>query len=319
MAGILVIFLLAGVLAFVPALIDGWAVREGASPETLVVLAAVTMLGIAAVPITFAICTGTLAPHSPDRDALSVASVAGLLLVALTAGRTLARMIAIRRRWAALARVSAALELCEEPGGVKVLPLQQLLAFVSGTDAFISQGLIDRLTPKQRRVVVEHEREHAERGHARTLAVAHALRHGMFGLPAARHAAAVLNREIDVLADRAAARRLGDRRAVQDTLRGVAWAVSEQHDGDLDIVTPERLERLARSDRPRRPLIDAVVRLAALLLGAFVLASICLSIHTGSLWLGIAACALVVAGFASFTKPLLAHRPPRAEKETCDG
>jgi len=314
MTGVVAIFLLAGMLALVPARVDGWALRHGASPEILAVLATVTLVGIAAVPVTFVICTGTLAPHSTDRSALSVASAVGLLLVALAAGRTLGRMVRVRRRWAALSRVAAALELRQEPDGINVLPLDELLAFVSGSEAFISRGLLDRLTPEQRLVVVEHEREHAQRGHARLLSTARAIGHGTFGLPAARHAAGVLDRELDAVADHAAAHRAGGSPAVQETVRAVAAAVSERPDSDLDQATRQRLDRLSRADTKRRSFVDGIVRATALLVGALVLASICLSIHTGPVWLGVLACSLVIVGFVSLTQPV--RQPNTARRRT---
>lgn len=305
MAGVIAIFVLAGVLAFVPARIDAWALRNGASPETLAVLAIVTIVGIAVVPVTFVICTGTLAPHSANRDALSIASVGGLLLVALAAGRTLARMIAIRRRWSELSHLAAALQLREEPGGVKVLPVGDLLAFVSGTDAFVSQGLIDRLTP-ERQAVIEHEREHAHGRHARLLGAARALTHGTFGLHPVRQAATVLDRELDVLADQAAARRLGDPRVLHEALRTLAADTSGK--GRIDPETRARIERLSLGRSRRRPLVDATVRLVTVALGVLLLGSICLSIHVGSAWLGVTACLFFVAGFLTLTRPALKHK-----------
>ncbi len=307
--GILVIFVLAGALLFVPPLVDRWALRRGASPETLAALAAITLLGVVAVPLTLATCTGFLAARGHDGDGLSLVTVSGLLLVAVAAGRTVARMRRIRRGWRSLSRLAGALQLREEPGGVKVLPVRELLAFTAGTEAFISQGLIDRLTPAQRQAVIEHEREHAQRGHARLLSAARALTHGAFDIAPARHAARVLDRELDVLADRAAARRVGDPIAVQDALRAVASAAADQATRRDDEATRERIERLSHESR-RRPLIDAAVRLVALTLGALLLASICLSIHAGTVWLGITACVLFVAGFVSLTGPVL--RPAKS-------
>jgi hypothetical protein len=311
MAGVLAIFVLAGVLATVPARIDRWALRNGAAPETLAVLAVVTIVGIAVVPVTFVICTGTLAPHSADGGALSVLSVGGLLLLALAAGRTIARMVGIRRRWSALSNLAAALPWQEEPGGVKVLPVADPLAFVSGTDAFVSQGLIDRLTPAQRQAVIEHEREHVQGRHARLLSVARALTHGAFGLHPVSQAAGILDRELDVLADQAAARRLGDSSALHQALSVLA---GETPGAATDPETRARIERLSTGQSRRRPLVDTTVRLVTIALGALLLASICLSIHVGSAWLGVVACAFFIAGFVTLTSPALKHKksnPPR--------
>lgn len=314
---VLVIFALAGALAVVPPAVDRWALRRGASPESLAALAGLTLLGVVAVPLTFVICTGLLAARDHGRDGLSVAAVAGLLLVALAAGRTLARMLSIRRRWGELARVAAALELPEHASGVKVLPVGELLAFVSGSDAFISEGLIERLSPEQRRAVVEHEREHADGRHARLLAAARAVAHGSFELHPARHAARALDRELDALADRAAAERTGDPLIVRGALQAVAAATSSE--SEIDPSTRARIERLSLRTAGPRPLVDAVVQLVTLALAALLLAAICLSAHTGSTWLGVLACVLLVIGFVSFARPALRPKhPPSRSREVSD-
>jgi Zn-dependent protease with chaperone function len=303
MAGIVAIAALATVLAVVPPLVDRWALRRGASPRALAALALVTLLGVVATPLAFAICTGSLAIGGGDHNRLSVAALGALLLVAFAAGRTLARIVRIRRRWATLARVTATLGLHEEPGGVKVLPVEEALAFVSGSEAFISRGLTERLTPAQRRAVIEHEREHAQRRHARLLAAARAISHGAFDLRPARHAAAVLERELDALADRAAAHSLGDPVPVREALRAVATATCGER--ELDPGTRARIERLLAPRPARRSLVDAAVGAATLTLGALLLASLCLAIHAGSAWLGIVACLVLVGGFASLSGPAL--------------
>jgi protein-S-isoprenylcysteine O-methyltransferase Ste14 len=317
-SGELVIFALAGLLALVPALVDRWALERGASPQALIALAAVTLLGVAAVPVTFAICTGGLALQHGDSEAPSVEALAGLLLVAIAAGRTLARVVAIRHRWRTLARTAAALEL-PEISGARILPVGELLAFVSGSEAFVSRGLLERLSPAQRDAVIQHEREHAERGHARLTAAARALAHGTLGIAPARRAAEALDRELDVLADLAAARRLGDARPVQDALRAVAAATRERtvdersaHDGNR---AHRRIERLSDAGAPRAHRVDALVRLVTFVIGAFVLASVCLAIHVGSAWLGVLACAALLASLAWFTRPILFHRSTPTGRE----
>lgn len=303
--GELVIFALAAVLASVPALVDRWALRRGASPEALIALAAVTLAGIAALPVAFVICTGGLASRDAGRGTPSVAAIIGLMLVAVAAGRTLARTIAIRRRWGALARVAAALEPADQRGGVRVLPVPELLAFTSGTDAFVSQGLIDRLSPAQRRAVIEHEREHARRGHGRLLAAGRALTHGAFGLAPARRASEALDRELDVLADQVAAQRLGDPTAVASALRAVAAQTPQDASAREQATTQRRLKRLDDSPTAGRGVVDGVVRLVTLAVAAGVLTAICASVHTSTVWLGVAACAVLVAGLLAFTRPAL--------------
>ncbi len=310
-AGEIAILTLAGALASLPSLVDRWALRHGASPEALIALATVTLAGIAAVPIALAICTSGQAVHQNAASAPSAAAVAGLLLVAIAAGRTLARVITIRRRWKALARVAATLQLPAE-NGVKVLPVGELLAFASGTDAFISQGLLEQLSPTERLAVIEHEREHAPRRHGRLLAAARAVTHGSFDLPPVRRAAAAIDRELDALADRAAAQRAGDPRAVQSVLQTIATHTTT-HPASPDAAAVQ--QRLARLQAPRTPqsrIADDTVRLATLAIAASVLAAICLSIHTKTICLGVSACTVLLASLYTFTRPTLGRlRPPR--------
>lgn len=318
-AGVVAIFVLAVVLAFLPALIDRWALRRGASPETLIGLAIVTLVGVFAVPVAFTLCTAGLAAGEVGRGSVGALAVAGLLLVSIAAGRTLARMIAIRRRWRSISRVAATLELPDISGGVRVLPVGELLAFAAGTEAFVSQGLLDCLTPDQRRAVIEHEREHAGRGHARLLGAARALTHGAFHVSPARHAVEVLDRELDALADLAAARRVGDPEAVRSALRALAAATADQTGIRDEAATADRAERLVSCHAPRRWPVDGAVRVVTLGLAALVLAVICLSIHTSTVWLGIAACALLSASLLAFTGPVLVPRPLPSEDEAGPG
>jgi Zn-dependent protease with chaperone function len=315
-AGEIAILALAGAIASMPTLVDRWALRHGASPEALIALATVTLTGIAAVPVAFVICTSTMAAHNNPASAPGLAAVAGLLLVAITAGRTLARVITIRRRWKALAQIAATLQLPVESGGVKILPVGELLAFASGTDAFVSQGLLERLSPSERLAVIEHEREHARRRHGRLLAAARALTHGSFDLPPVMRASRAIARELDVLADRAAAQRVGDPRAVQNALRTIAAQTAQTATTRDEARLRQRLERLDAPTTSRSRIVEDMVRLATLAIAASVLATICLSIHTKTIWLGAAACTLLLASLYTFTRPTLSRlRPPRTRSQ----
>ena len=94
-AGAIAILALAGVLVLLPAPLDRWALRHGASPETLIALATITLTGIAAVPVAFLICTSHPAGGHASSPADSVIAVTGVLLVAIAAGRALGRAFAI--------------------------------------------------------------------------------------------------------------------------------------------------------------------------------------------------------------------------------
>jgi Zn-dependent protease with chaperone function len=303
-AGIIAIFLLALTLAFLPALVDRWALRRGASPGTLVMLAIVTLLGVAAVPVSLALCTAGAEMSGFGRRGPDVTGLAGLLLVAIVAGRTLARVFAIRRRWRSLARAAGALRQAGDLGArssltprVNVLPVPQLFAFTAGSEAFVSAGLLERLPEAQRRAVIEHEREHARAGHARLLGAARALAHGAFEVAPARRAAQALERELDALADLAAARRLGDPQPVREALMTVAVASGAG--------APSSLQRRLSCHGRASVLTDGAVRALTLALAGLVLAAVCLSIHAGEAWVGMGACALLVASMLVFTRPLL--------------
>jgi hypothetical protein len=309
-AGETAILALAGALAFVPSLVDRWALRHGASPEALIGLASVTLAGIVAVPVAFVICTSGIAAHDNSASAPGPAAVVGLLLVAIAAGRTLAMVITIRRHWKTLAHIAAALPPPDERGGVTILPVAERLAFASGNKAFVSEGLLERLSPSERLAVIEHEREHARRRHGRLLAAARALTHGSFDLPAVRHASAAIARELDALADRAAAQRVGDPRAVQNALQTIAAHTAPTGTARDAAGLRRRLERLDASSTPGSRIVEDTVRLATLALGASVLAAVCLSIHTRTIWLGAAACMLLLASLYTFTRPTLGRLPP---------
>lgn len=297
------LFTTALVLALAPSVVDRWAARRGASPGSLAVLALVTLAGLAALPPAFAICTATLVEHDEGAFGLRLAAVAGLLLVAVVAGRAVATVFRIRRRWSDLSRVAAALGTRRSAEGVNVLPVGDVLAFVAGTDAFVSQGLADRLSPVQQRAVVEHEREHATARHGRLVTAARAVTHGLFGVRPARRAEVALHRELDGLADRAAARQLDDTAPVREALVALApeGAGGERSGASVS-------ERLARLDAERRNGIwsaESAVRALTVVVGAMIFASICVSVHATGVWLGLVTCAAALAGFVSLVRPVV--------------
>jgi hypothetical protein len=316
-AGEIAILALAGALAFLAPLVDRWALGHGASPEALIALAAVTLAGLAAVPVAFVICAGGQALGENTASVPRVAAVGGLLMVAIAAGRTLARVIAIRRRWKALSHIAATLSQPAQDGDVTILPVGELLAFAAGTDAFVSEGLLERLGPRERVAVIEHEREHARRRHGRLLAAARALSHGSFDLLPVRRASAAIARELDAAADRAAAQRVGDPRAVQSALQAIAAQTAPTGTAQDQADLRRRLERLDAATTSASRIVEDIVRLTTLAIAAGVLAAICLSIHTRTVWLGATACVLLLASLYTFTRPALERLgPPRT---TTDG
>lgn len=300
-AGIIAIFLLALTLAFLPALVDRWALRRGASPQTLAMLASVTLIGVAAVPISLALCAAGMS--ATDGWGPALPALAGLVLVAIVAGRVVARALAIRRRWRSITRCASSLRegACQATAAsraprVRVLPVAEPLAFTVGSEAFVSEGLLQRLPEPQRRAVIEHELEHVRAGHARLLGAASALAHGAFEVAPARRAAGALERELDALADLAVARRLGDPQPLREALAAVAdWGAPP---------SPSLQHRLSRHGRTST-LADGAVRALTLALAGLVLVVVCLSIHVGDAWVGPGACALLLASVLLFMRPLL--------------
>lgn len=310
MTGVALILATAVALALLPAVADRWAARRGASPATLSLLALLTVGGLAALPLAFAVCTATLAEHEGQTLALRLATVAGLLLVGVGAGRALAKALAIRRRWSELARVASALAPRPRAYGIRLLPVEGALAFVAGTDAYLSQGLIDRLSPLQQRAVAEHERAHAAGRHGRLVATAQALSHALFGWAPARRAEAALRRELDAVADRKAVHQLGDAGPVREALLALAPDELGADPGEAAGVQ-ERLARLAIPQRQGLWPAEGAMRVLALVLAALIVASICVSFHAGAVWLGALTCAAALIGFASLVRPLFrAGGPP---------
>jgi hypothetical protein len=294
---IAILLVLGGALLVVPGRVDRWALARGARPKTLAALAAVTLAGLAALPAAIAICASSTDARAGHAVARLVA-VAALLVVALAAGRAIAHAVLVRRRLRQLRAIADALELPTTEFGVKVLPVPDLLAFAAGTDAFVSQGLLERLPRGERQAVLAHEPEHAAARHGRLLAAAEAVSHAWFGARAARAAEAALHRELDALADDAAARGTGQPDAVRDALIRLA----DRRHGDRATVDP-RLRRLD-SQRSGQRVADRLVQALTALL---VLAAICVALHAGNQLVGVVACAVAVAVFAYLTAPALAR------------
>lgn len=295
-----IIVALGVVLFVVPNRLDRWALARGASPRTLAVLAAVTLAGLAALPVAFVICTGVLGV-SGHSDRLRVVAVAALLFVAVAAARAVARVLQVRRCWTRLAATASALGLARTPEGVIVLPVPEALAFVAGTEAFVSQGLLERLPAGQSSAVIAHERAHQVARHGRLMSAAGAITHGLFGVRPARAAVHALYRELDALADHAATRATDDPAAVAAALEDLR--ATDDRDDDVRL----RLARIA-GRHPARSRVDAVVQGAVTLLVLLVLAAVCVALNAGTLVLGVVACTLAVAAFLYFVRPLMLER-----------
>lgn len=296
-----ILLILAGALLVVPGHVDRWALPRGARPKTLAALAAVTLAGLAALPAAIAVCASS-SDAEGDHTLTRLAAVLALMLVAVAAGRAIAHTVLVRRRWRRLRAVARALDLPTTEHGVKVLPVPEMLAFAAGTDAFVSQGLLERLPPAERHAVLAHEREHAVARHGRLLAAAGAVSHAWFGARPARAAEAALHRELDALADDAAARGTGEPGAVRDALTRLA--------GDEHAAHAALGVRLRRLDpqRPATQLVDRLVQALTTLLALLVLAALCVALHIGDQLVGVVACAVALAVFAYLSAPALTRR-----------
>jgi len=277
--------LLAVALALLPAIADRLALRFGASPVAVLAVALLALLGLAAIPVALALwlASGARAGAVPESVAL--------LVLALVCGRAVARATAARRRLRQIGLAASALARVRGDG-VGVLPCAEPLAFTVANRTFVSEGLLAALGGDQEEAVLFHERAHLRARHGRLAAFAATLRAGLFGLPPARRAADLLQAELEVHADRVAARELGDGQPVAQALERL---------GDDEEVR-RRLLRLGQ----RGGLVGRTVVVALLVaLGGGLVATVCLSGGQRLAIVGAIACLVGVFAFAWFLVPLL--------------
>jgi Zn-dependent protease with chaperone function len=278
----------AALLGLLPTVADRLILRLGASPLTGVAVALLTLLGLVAVPVGLLLCSGEAALHGGGSgEAVAVLTV---VLLGLSAGRAVARAVRSRHRLRQLE--TAALAAAKRQGrDLYLVSVQQPLAFTTATGAFISEGLLAQLPTEQSQAVVEHELSHLRTNHWRLLAAANALSDWLFGVPPARRAVALLRRELDVFADRAAARQLGDAGPVVGALERVG--------GEDDREVGERVRRL-RGVEAKLP----ALRFTVAVVGAALIALLCLVVHGGFALAAAAACLAFVGAFLWLLYPL---------------
>ena len=151
---------------------------------------------------------------------------AGPLLGLLGSGLVLAgvgkvrRLVRAGRRWRTLRRVAPA----ASAAGVRILGIDRPVAATVGLlrpAVFLSRGLLCALSPGQQEAVTAHEAAHRRRRDPLRLALARI--GGRFHLPASRRAlCGELELAVERAADEAAARTVGDRITVAETLLAVA-------------------------------------------------------------------------------------------------
>jgi Zn-dependent protease with chaperone function len=229
--------------------------------------------------------------HPGDLSAL--ASLNAIRVAQVTA-RVLAVAYLLRLVWVAVrttrattrlasSTALAATERLPASGGrpVRVVASQRPAAFTLGGRSggvVVSRGLLALLDDDERAAMLAHELAHLRLRHHRLLRFAEVVSTGLGAVvPAARDAAASLARELEVIADQAAACELGDRRVVARALARAALATAGARSapspamafgGEHDLVY--RLDRLLED--PRRQDRRAVAAGASGVLAAGVVA-----------------------------------------------
>ncbi|HYY81449.1 MAG TPA: M48 family metalloprotease [Actinomycetes bacterium] len=241
---------------------------EGRAPaRTVATFHLLALVGLAALPVT---ALGCLAIVARGRVA-----AAPLGLLALYLSRVAWAMVGVARatwRLAATTALAAAGPLRVPGGAGIVLAGGPPLAYALGGRSrrvVVSQSLLGLLDDDERAAVLAHELAHLRLGHHRLLRFAQVARAALGpAAPAARRAYAALGRELEAIADEAAAGAVADRRLVaralaKAALGGPAAGPPLAFGDERDLAY--RLDRLT-SDRPpeqRRTIATAGVGLLA--------------------------------------------------------
>jgi Zn-dependent protease with chaperone function len=262
---------------------------DGRAPaRTVATFHLLALAGMAALPLVVLPCFAVVRPG----DLAALASPR-LIQVAQAASHGLAIAYLLRLAWVAASTARARSRLAEALRAAERLrvagaparsagyvvaatpPVAYALGGRSG-GVVVSRGLLALLDDDERDAVLAHEFAHLRLRHHRLLLFAQVVRTTLgAAVPAAREAAASLARELEVIADEAAATAVGDRRVVARALAkaalataGSAPALAFGGDGDLAY----RLDRLT-GDRPcqdRRGLAVAGIGLLVAELGVIV-------------------------------------------------
>jgi Zn-dependent protease with chaperone function len=267
-------------------------VFDGRAPSRMVAtFHLMALAGMAALPLVALPCLAVIRPSdlsalaSPDlvrigQLAARLLAVAYLLRIAWVAVRT---SRATSRLAASTALVAA--ERLPAPGGslIQVVASSRPFAYSLGGrvgGVVVSRGLLALLDGDERHAVLAHELAHLRLRHHRLLRFAQVVSAALGGAaPWASQAAALLARELEVIADQAAANRVGDRRVVARALAKAALATAAAmpaprpglaFGGERDLVY--RLDRLLEDPEreDRRGLATAANGLLAAGLVAFL-------------------------------------------------
>jgi Zn-dependent protease with chaperone function len=210
---------------------------DGRAPaRTVATFHLLALLGIAALPLLLLACLALIRPGE-----LATLASPGTVRTFQWALLALGTAYPVRITWAALrlgratARLRARTALATTrplplPGGAAghVLAAERPLAYAIGGRAarvVVSQGLLALLDDQERQAVIAHEQSHLRLHHHRLLCFAQVVTTALGkAAPAARRAHATLARELEAIADEAAARTVGDRRVVARALAKAALA-----------------------------------------------------------------------------------------------
>ena len=227
------------------------------------------LVGMAALPLVVLPCLAIVRPSD-----LAVLVSPSVIHLAQTASRALAGAYLLRLGWFAVAAAratsrlgaSTALAAAEIPPVSSAAPVTHVLASprpfaytLGGRSGgvVVSRGLLRLLDEDERDAMLAHELAHLRLRHHRLLGFAQVVTATLGPVvPAVYQAAASLARELEVIADQAAAGEVGDRRVVARALAKAALAAAST---PVPTTTPAfggagdlayRLDRLT-DDRPR--------------------------------------------------------------------
>lgn len=259
---------------------------DGRAPvRTVATFHLLALAGMAALPLVALPCLAVVRPA--DLDMLASLNV---IRVAQTAARALAIAYVLRVVWVAVGTsratprlatttALAATERLPTSGGplVHVVASRRPIAYSFGGSAggvVVSRGLLALLDDEERDAVLAHELAHLRLRHHRLLRFAQVVSTALgAAVPAAADAAAFLARELEVIADQAAASQVGDRRIVARALARATLATARATPAPIPALAfggePDlayRLDRLLeepRRDDRRRVATGAVALLAA--------------------------------------------------------
>jgi Zn-dependent protease with chaperone function len=220
---------------------------EGRAPaRTVATFHLLALAGMAALPLVALPCLAVIRPS--DLSALAGLNV---IRVAQTVGRLLTIAYLARIAWVAVrtvtatSRLAANAVLAAEPtaaGGptTHVAASTRPFAYTLGGRAgrvVVSRGLLGLLDEDERDAVLAHERAHLRLHHHRLLYFARVVSATLgAGVSAAGEAAASLERELEVIADQAAASEVGERRIVARALAKAALATATSTRGPSPVL-----------------------------------------------------------------------------------